>query len=106
MASTWAWAVAAKVLCRSCTPAAQIWPAFIIASKLPWLKDTNSSADFTALSMVLFTSVWVFSKPANAPATLSFRAATVWLTVTTSSLPAVASAGAGLVVAVGFLAMA
>ena len=36
-------------------------PAFIIASKLPWLKDTNSSADFTVLSMVFFTSVCVFS---------------------------------------------
>ena len=67
VSSICACAVAAKLLDRSCTPAAQIWPAFTNASTLPWPKDTNSSARLDCrLVMFVFSCAWIFSdRPAG-----------------------------------------
>ena len=66
-------------------PAAQIWPDFSIASRLPWLNDTNSSAVFIAFSTPSFTLAWVSVNPAAALVMPSFRLETV------ASIPFVAA---------------
>jgi hypothetical protein len=55
VASTCAWAVDATCFERSWTPASQIWPDFITASRLPWPNETSSSAVRIALSISSFT---------------------------------------------------
>ena len=85
-------AVAAICFDRSCTPAAQIWPDFSTASRLPWLNDTSSSAVFIAFSMPSFTLAWVSLNPAAALVMPSFRFETV------ASIPFVAAATVSSVV--------
>ena len=77
VSSNEACALAAICLPMSCTPAAQIWPHFTIASRLPWLNAISSSAVFIAFSMPSFTFACVSANPAAARAMPSFSPDTV-----------------------------
>ena len=77
VSSNEACALAAICLPMSCTPAAQIWPDFTIASRLPWLNATSSSAVFIAFSMPSFTFSCVSANPAAACVMPSFSPDTV-----------------------------